>query len=160
MTTKTCRTCGADKPLHEFYKRPRSADGYMSMCRECNRVRNHKQWLRRKAGDKVRQYAYNRSAAGRFSMLKNRAKDGHLVVELTLDQYAALVSLDECHYCGGSLPESGAGIDRKDSAVGYTEANCVPCCKVCNQAKGAFWSYDAFVVHIAPGIRRARASVA
>ena len=27
------------------------------------------------------------------------------------------------------------GIDRKDSNLGYTNENCVPCCKVCNNGK-------------------------
>lgn len=28
------------------------------------------------------------------------------------------------------------GIDRKNNVVGYTPENCIPCCFVCNKAKG------------------------
>lgn len=49
-----------------------------------------------------------------------------------------------CHYCG--LPPSQikvngtdrvtyTGIDRRNPSLGYTEENCVPCCKHCNFAK-------------------------
>lgn len=51
-----------------------------------------------------------------------------------------------CHYCGappsnerklGDLVFVYNGIDRVDSLNGYSAANCVPCCKVCNIAKNA-----------------------
>ena len=35
------------------------------------------------------------------------------------------------------------GIDRKNANDDYTEENCVPCCSVCNFAKGVM-SYDDF----------------
>ncbi len=50
-----------------------------------------------------------------------------------------------CHYCGSvesnlkiTKNHSGYahnGIDRKDSALGYSKDNCVPCCRTCNFAK-------------------------
>jgi 5-methylcytosine-specific restriction endonuclease McrA len=35
-----------------------------------------------------------------------------------------------------------SGIDRKDNEKGYTEENCVPCCKRCNGIKGEWLSYE------------------
>jgi 5-methylcytosine-specific restriction endonuclease McrA len=92
-------------------------------------------------------------------MLFNTAKAqsafrGH-EFDLTELDYVVLVT-KPCWYCGG-LPVNregtkslkrvnGApkyngviahhGIDRKNSDVGYILANCVPCCKQCNYAKG------------------------
>lgn len=57
-----------------------------------------------------------------------------------------------CHYCGappsnerkaGDVVIIYNGIDRVDSSKGYSIANCVPCCRVCNIAKNAM-SVDDF----------------
>lgn len=67
-----------------------------------------------------------------------------------------------CHYCGvppGQVTSSGGsrrygttalynGIDRKDNDAGYTPANVVPCCGLCNTCKGTL-SYEAFLEWIA-----------
>jgi hypothetical protein len=50
------------------------------------------------------------------------------------------LTLSNCYYCGSSPQENilatkRNGIDRKDSSVGYTTTNCVPCCTFCNYAK-------------------------
>ena len=38
------------------------------------------------------------------------------------------------HNCAGSLLYNG--VDRVDNDAGYSVANCVPCCRFCNYAKG------------------------
>jgi 5-methylcytosine-specific restriction endonuclease McrA len=55
--------------------------------------------------------------------------------DLSQQAFAALVT-DSCHYCG-LTPESPAinGVDRLDSARGYTEENVVTACAQCNYAK-------------------------
>lgn len=81
------------------------------------------------------------------------AKCRNLVFELTSDQFAVLTAAP-CHYCdsppstsAGSMRVFGKyvynGVDRKDNTVGYTTENCVPCCKICNRAKGTL-SYEEF----------------
>jgi hypothetical protein len=43
-----------------------------------------------------------------------------------------------CFFCGAAPPEDKSwGIDRLQNKLGYTYDNCVPCCQVCNFAKGA-----------------------
>lgn len=80
--------------------------------------------------------------------------------ELTGEDFDRMTS-QECHYCGappGAVWKAGVkytsgdfiytGLDRKDSALGYTLENVVPCCKTCNYAKRSM-SYDDFMQWIA-----------
>jgi hypothetical protein len=73
------------------------------------------------------------------------AKRRKLSFTLTRQQIRNLVSLP-CFYCGKEpsqvIQEPDAygpyvytGIDRKDSAKGYTRKNCISACKDCNSAK-------------------------
>lgn len=74
------------------------------------------------------------------------AKKRKHVFELSPAQFRN-ISIQPCHYCGVSpkefrwyvgasgIPFVGNGIDRLNNAVGYTESNCVPCCKICNNMK-------------------------
>jgi len=50
--------------------------------------------------------------------------------DLTEVDIIELVQQD-CTYCG----DTGGGIDRVDSNVGYTKSNVVPCCTTCNKMK-------------------------
>ena len=60
-----------------------------------------------------------------------------------------------CHYCGAEpanrkvtknsiAPFVYGGIDRVDNIDGYSMANVVPCCAVCNRAKGALTSREFY----------------
>lgn len=37
-STKRCRTCDEDKPLHAFSSHPKTPDGYCHTCRACRRM--------------------------------------------------------------------------------------------------------------------------
>lgn len=77
METKKCRTCETTKPVDEFYRHPKSADGYMYECKDCNRARalrwatehpdRHLEAMRRHA--KTDQYKRTRQA------LRTRKRD-------------------------------------------------------------------------------------
>ncbi len=80
-----------------------------------------------------------------YANYRQAAKNRQLSFELTKEEARHLFE-QPCHYCGAppalrynnpNLHGSYAwnGIDRVDSAIGYTVANCVPCCSICNFAK-------------------------
>lgn len=78
---------------------------------------------------------------------------------LTRTQFDEIIVKD-CHYCGKSKSQISSppakkkskpfiytGIDRVDNAIGYTIENCVPCCNICNKAKGTL-SYFEYLLWI------------
>ena len=67
MTTKTCTTCKAVKPLGEFYRDGRRKDGRYSECKTCTKERR-----RLADADKRRKAANARRAA---DPAKARARD-------------------------------------------------------------------------------------
>jgi hypothetical protein len=64
------------------------------------------------------------------------AKPKQLEIELNLSDIERM-SLLLCYYCGQDPKEIGTrfGIDRVDNTLGYTRANSVTCCSLCNYAK-------------------------
>lgn len=65
----------------------------------------------------------------------SNARNGGRVFELSREQFNGLICLP-CHYCYAA-PNPTNGIDRYDNDLGYTEENAVPCCWMCNHAKGS-----------------------
>lgn len=77
---------------------------------------------------------------------KRHARNRSIAFQLSTSQVDVLVR-QPCHYCGalgGNLKKTKNckegfrhnGIDRVDSARGYTLDNSVPCCGTCNRRKG------------------------
>jgi hypothetical protein len=93
-----------------------------------------------------REHKAARTLGVRFSFAKSSAKRRGIAFDLTRLEYEQLVQGGKCHYCNEPLPETGSGIDRKDSDGFYTFSNCVPCCFVCNTMKNAFLSYDEMLL--------------
>lgn len=56
--------------------------------------------------------------------------------ELSQDMFEQIVK-QPCYYCGIVQDRGFNGVDRKDSTEGYTESNCVSCCKMCNYMKSS-----------------------
>jgi len=78
----------------------------------------------------------NRLPKYRFVYSVARSHERGMEFDLTLDQYASLIADKRCHYCGEETPKTGTGLDRKNSFLGYSEENCVPCCRRCNEIRG------------------------
>jgi hypothetical protein len=93
-----------------------------------------------------------------FYMYKYAAKRRGLEFNLSENEFRKITK-QHCHYCGATPSAvfktqsdlSGTytynGIDRKDSSIGYTLENCVPCCSLCNTAKMDL-GYDDFILLI------------
>lgn len=147
----------------------RRHDSAMWLCRcVCGTVRNVRSASLRKRGSLscgcTRDYAHNTFPAGdvrefihRFNAYKEGAHKRGFAFELTLNEFAEIAKLN-CTYCGAepAMPirkervraKSGLmnGVDRVDSTKGYSVANCVPCCTICNEMK-LDRSVDAFLAH-------------
>lgn len=86
-----------------------------------------------------------------FKAYASSAKSRSLVFTLTRKQITEFL-FDRCHYCssppyaiytrhfvdGTSQTIHWNGIDRIDPTKGYTQDNCVSCCKICNAAKSNY----------------------
>jgi len=140
---RTCLDCGYTGPAQDFAKHAASKFGRRNVCQTCfrRRVRKYAERQRAKLTDEARR-ALNERVASRFSRLQYAARVGgrHVIrnpvaCTLTLEQYATLVS-QPCHYCGGALPATGFGLDRKVAGGPYSIDNVVPCCVHCNSVKG------------------------
>jgi hypothetical protein len=85
------------------------------------------------------------------------ARNRNIVWDLSDEEFDSLIT-SSCVYCG-EIPSrvfkksenTGffiyGGIDRVNSALGYTEGNAVPCCWQCNRMKSAMGVRD-FLSHI------------
>jgi hypothetical protein len=103
--------------------------------------------MRSRPGSLMRQlmYHYQQSAVRRT-----------IPFSLTEVEFEILVQGD-CFYCGQKPARKyrptrykecylSNGIDRVDNTLGYELANCVPCCKVCNQFKSDLTQQQMFEI--------------
>lgn len=94
-----------------------------------------------------------------FNRYKSAARKFNREFSLSLDDVVSITS-NKCYYCGidplksvlsHSKKYNGDflhnGIDRKDSSIGYTLDNCLPCCWKCNRMKSAT-PHDDFLLLI------------
>ena len=76
----------------------------------------------------VKRWRANNPERTRFRSHCDYDKSRGLVTDITLSWYTKTIQLP-CFYCGQVVAN---GLDRKDSSLGHTEKNCVPCCSKCN----------------------------
>lgn len=138
-----CRcTCGVES----FIEGAALRSGRSTMCRTCSAIQRARP---------------NTQSNNVWHLYRLRAKKQGLSFDLTQERFRDIITRD-CHYCG-SPPQSVEkpntsygqdflhnGIDRQDSARGYIEGNCVPCCGTCNymkrtQTPGSFTAWAARV---------------
>ena len=120
---------------------------------------NSLEWKRVGAKNKSWQLASGESARNNLQyQYKRGALKRNLEYGLTTEEFTELV-VGDCYYCGAETPAiskgqgktSGdfkyTGIDRINSEYGYFKYNCVSCCWMCNNMKGATNEKD-FIKHI------------
>lgn len=128
ITEKHCSCCEEVKGIDNFGPQPRARDGRKSHCKQCNAQVQQ----RRRNKDPKRESNYNKTPPGRYRHYTWGAKRRHIPFDLTLDQFK-LFWQQPCSYCGIKIET--IGLDRKNSARGYTFKNVVPCCFECNTQK-------------------------
>ena len=80
-------------------------------------------------------YAYRKQQPSyRWSILKTQARHRGIPCDVPFEEFVALIE-QPCHYCGDGTTERFRGLDRVDNNRGYTSANVVACCPVCNYMK-------------------------
>jgi hypothetical protein len=77
-------------------------------------------------------YKYHLTPAGKYSAYRTKAHQRGIPFELSHEEFSSMWE-KPCTYCGDKIDT--IGIDRKDSLLGYTVGNSVPCCKHCNYMK-------------------------
>ena len=130
MEVKQCVTCNQDKPLFDFPAQKRRSGSlyYRPHCFSC---KYDKEVLSGKVANKDyhKEYYYSNKLDAKYKgyIHKDKVKYKSACV-LTRDE-AVTVMMQPCFYC---QKENSHGIDRKDSNLGYTVENTVPCCEKCN----------------------------
>lgn len=158
MTSKDCTWCRTTKPLDAFPPRQRNATSKRRTCSECIAHCQARYYEKNRDKERAKRRAYDATPRGaelkriraykpdsRYRELQKMCTKRSKPCDLSLKDYAAVVSADRCHYCAGPLPKYSSGLDRKDNDIGYTLSNVVPCCQGCNRIKSNLLTYDEMV---------------
>lgn len=141
ILTKQCNKCRETKPLTDFR-------GGRNVCKGCN-SKQYRQYARGKGREVVNRantkfYKKNKDTAQyKYYRYLFGSKSRGIRFEVPFELFEKLYN-SPCFYCGAT--DVIRGLDRVDSAGIYTESNVVPCCKICNFAKGEM-SPAEFVAH-------------
>jgi hypothetical protein len=169
-----CSKCGILKPAADFYVRKetgeprRACKQCVSRERSAYRERNkeviahrNKVWVRQNAA-KIRDQhrAYRSTPEGAWNAFMGHRRKGKHDVSISREQFMAWWSGAEkvCVYCGinkeqqrlvfervgRSVRDVELQIDRKDSSQGYGLGNICFACRICNEHKRDFFSYEQF----------------
>jgi 5-methylcytosine-specific restriction endonuclease McrA len=140
---KYCPKCRRDLPISQYAKNKTKPDGLAYWCRDCNNASSrkyhatHKEqrketrrawYLRNRDKIKLREQTLERQ----YKIKGNMARHRSISFTLTPGEFEQLWQ-QPCSYCGDEILT--VGIDRIDSSKGYSQDNCVPCCKRCNAMK-------------------------
>lgn len=144
-----CNVHFNEKKYYEAYrKRERAKDEVAYLERN---AKSHLEWSHRNP-DKIKeqQMKERMEPDRRIKALVTEAKARDIFIDIDgLPQLKVKFS-EPCNYCA-FVPEIGKdylnGLDRLDVKLGFTDANTVPCCGVCNHMKGP-QDVDEFIDNI------------
>ena len=149
-----CHYCGYNESIIGIDRKD-SNIGYIKnnvvpCCEMCNLMKNDKSYddfikicshiisINNKSKKNLNHELFHISSNGQYARFKNDASKRNIKFELSKDDFIKIV-LKNCFYCnssGNGYYGTGAGgIDRVESAQGYSINNCVPCCYTCNSMK-------------------------
>lgn len=147
--SRQCRTCRETKPLQQGYHKAKNGkQGYNAHCKECISEKQTKRLStpegraqynvyakrhREKPGYQEKHNRYRNCPNGKWRGYRKDAARHGRVFEFTLEEFTERFWQKQCYYCGVAHPT--AGIDRLDNSLGYSGANSVPCCGICNLMK-------------------------
>ena len=102
---KSCFKCGAVKPLSEFYKHKKMADGHLNKCKDCTKTDVK---TRRKVNPAVQEYDRKRGSRQTLEIVRayrlanpNKYKAHNKVNNAIRD--GKLIKLDKCEECMSDL---------------------------------------------------------
>lgn len=146
--------CGNEKITSAYYVVRKERSVSSCGCLEVERIRN--MVAGRKAATMPNQMGAKNKLFGRY---RTQAKSRGIAFDLPKDRFLELIAMN-CTYC--QAPPNSViypkydnkdlfciytGIDRRDSSLGYSEENCVPCCGTCNRMKSDM-PVDDFINHV------------
>lgn len=129
--TRLCVSCGKDyiKFLTKFnYESKR--------CKQCSETQQ-RQDDKRKERDRNYKEENLRFPQTYFKAYIKSSIRREIPFELTFEQFDTLIR-SPCYYCTHHIDIEANGIDRVNNSLGYTIANCVPCCWECNRIKSFY----------------------
>jgi hypothetical protein len=145
-------------------------EGYECEC-ECGNKTKARSWALKtgrhsSCGCLQKELLVARFSKPNFEALKNEIFKNYLksaekrkyIFNLNKEFFFKLIE-SNCYYCGSepNMVWKGTkrtvintenfkynGVDRKDNTIGYTEENCVACCKICNNSKSTMTEKEWF----------------
>jgi len=125
---RLCLICGT---LYESFHTVRSRES--TRCKECQ---GNMREIDEGRSDRERHYKKEMftNINTYYDSYTRNALRRNFRFELTNDQFEHLVK-QPCFYCGHQTEGYVNGIDRVNNDIGYTVANCKPCCEICNRVK-------------------------
>jgi len=142
---KTCRVCGLEKPVNDFYRAAGMVDGYRSECKACNlaqRARRYREEPAFRARDieRVRRWQQDNPDRHKETQRRVRLKPGfarrmrasHLKCKygITLDDYEAMLLAQGggCAIChAGEPPGQSLHVDQDHHTGGVRGLLCFTC---------------------------------
>lgn len=138
---KNCGKCRIRKSISNFNRRKASKDGLQFICKTCckkDRDSRDSYYIRYKSQNR---YEYGKRGWALKTLADYRVSDkkkGHNLCNISAEEFLKLIEL-LCEYCGDL--EDKKGFDRLDNSKGHTKCNVVTCCRLCNTARMASFTY-------------------